>query len=277
MIRKATPAAQVAHAPHAPGPSDFERDLLLRAIEAALDVHDRAQFEAWIEGGLGLLVPHAALAGVELDRQGAVRHAECLHAGPDGEGLAVVQARQLAAAFHAFAELPPTAAARQVGHGGHGGASEPVLPGGGDILLHRARLVSGAALYFVFFDVPQHAEARCRHHLRLLSSHLKMAWTRVFGLPAAGIVVPDGAQGGPITAREREILDWMRQGKSNQEISQILGISPLTLKAHVRKIYRKLDVADREAAVARGLGPALATCTARATGSARPGSAAARD
>ena len=34
-------------------------------------------------------------------------------------------------------------------------------------------------------------------------------------------------------------------GKTNWEISSILGISPLTVKNHVQNILRKLDVQNR--------------------------------
>jgi DNA-binding CsgD family transcriptional regulator len=56
-----------------------------------------------------------------------------------------------------------------------------------------------------------------------------------------------------VTAREVEILQWVRDGKSNQEIGDILAISPLTVKNHVQKILRKLDVQNRAQAVARGI------------------------
>lgn len=47
------------------------------------------------------------------------------------------------------------------------------------------------------------------------------------------------------------MLDWVREGKTNQEIGQILDISPLTVKNHIQKILRKLDVTNRAQAVAR--------------------------
>lgn len=46
---------------------------------------------------------------------------------------------------------------------------------------------------------------------------------------------------------------WIRLGKSNFEIGTILGISPLTVKNHVQKILRKLNVRNRTQAVGRTL------------------------
>jgi DNA-binding NarL/FixJ family response regulator len=57
----------------------------------------------------------------------------------------------------------------------------------------------------------------------------------------------------PITEREREILVWVRDGLSNQQISEKLGISALTVKNHVQKILRKLGAANRAQAVAKAM------------------------
>ena len=45
----------------------------------------------------------------------------------------------------------------------------------------------------------------------------------------------------------------MREGKSNQEIGTILGISPLTVKNHVQKILKKLRVQNRAQAVGKAI------------------------
>jgi len=56
-----------------------------------------------------------------------------------------------------------------------------------------------------------------------------------------------------ITAREREILLWVRNGLSNHQIASKLGISALTVKNHVQKILRKLGAANRAQAVAKAM------------------------
>lgn len=48
-----------------------------------------------------------------------------------------------------------------------------------------------------------------------------------------------------LSKREDEILDWVKQGKSNAEIGSILGISPFTVKNHMRRIFKKLAVNNR--------------------------------
>jgi DNA-binding CsgD family transcriptional regulator len=56
---------------------------------------------------------------------------------------------------------------------------------------------------------------------------------------------------GLITAREIEVLAWVRDGKTNDEIAAILGLSMLTVKNHLRNAMKKLVVRTRGQAVAK--------------------------
>jgi transcriptional regulator EpsA len=69
----------------------------------------------------------------------------------------------------------------------------------------------------------------------------------------AGNSASQPVRGVSITEREREILRWVRDGLSNQQISDQLGISALTVKNHVQKILRKLGAANRAQAVAKAM------------------------
>jgi DNA-binding CsgD family transcriptional regulator len=57
----------------------------------------------------------------------------------------------------------------------------------------------------------------------------------------------------PLSARETEIVGWLREGKSNEEMARILGISALTVKNHLQRIYRLLGVGNCARALARCL------------------------
>ncbi|MGD0278125.1 MAG: autoinducer binding domain-containing protein [Smithella sp.] len=50
--------------------------------------------------------------------------------------------------------------------------------------------------------------------------------------------------------REKEVLNWIKQGKSTWDISLILGISDNTVKYHIKNIFKKLDAVNRIQAVA---------------------------
>jgi len=52
-----------------------------------------------------------------------------------------------------------------------------------------------------------------------------------------------------LTARELEVLLAMAAGRSNSEIAGDLFISELTVKSHIGRIFTKLDLRDRSAAI----------------------------
>lgn len=57
----------------------------------------------------------------------------------------------------------------------------------------------------------------------------------------------------PVTAREREVLNWTARGKSAWEVGEILKISKRTVDEHVQTVLRKLGAANRTHAVAIAL------------------------
>lgn len=56
-----------------------------------------------------------------------------------------------------------------------------------------------------------------------------------------------------LSDREVEVLQYVADGKSNKEIADQLMISEKTVKAHLRSIFRKLEVGDRAQAVAQAM------------------------
>jgi len=56
-----------------------------------------------------------------------------------------------------------------------------------------------------------------------------------------------------LSDREIEVLQHVADGKSNKEVARALTISEKTVKAHLRSIFRKLEVGDRAQAVATAM------------------------
>ena len=54
-----------------------------------------------------------------------------------------------------------------------------------------------------------------------------------------------GSRADTLTAREREVLAGIADGKSNREIARLLRVSEKTVKAHVSAVLAKLGVQDR--------------------------------
>ncbi|AOS61530.1 response regulator [Actinoalloteichus hymeniacidonis] len=75
----------------------------------------------------------------------------------------------------------------------------------------------------------------------------------VLAPPVAALLVNafrqnQGSESAP-SPREREILALIADGRGNQQISRALRISVATVKTHLTRLYAKLGVADRAAAV----------------------------
>jgi DNA-binding NarL/FixJ family response regulator len=71
-----------------------------------------------------------------------------------------------------------------------------------------------------------------------------LAWFSGGGTPGAA-PFPE------LTDREREVLDLVARGLTNQAIAARLVVSDKTVRNHVSNVFAKLHVADRAAAVAR--------------------------
>ncbi|HEV8539872.1 MAG TPA: helix-turn-helix transcriptional regulator [Nitrospiraceae bacterium] len=56
-----------------------------------------------------------------------------------------------------------------------------------------------------------------------------------------------------LTPREAEVLAWVAQGKSNNMIGVILGISHRTVQKHLERTFHKLGVESRTAAATQAL------------------------
>jgi DNA-binding CsgD family transcriptional regulator len=66
----------------------------------------------------------------------------------------------------------------------------------------------------------------------------------------AGPEMSDDAQ---LSPRERDVLHWIVEGKTNREIGIILNISWRTVRLHCERIFRKLNVETRTAAAMRAV------------------------
>jgi DNA-binding CsgD family transcriptional regulator len=147
----------------------------------------------------------------------------------------------------------------------------PVMPGGHVIaMLHVDRYMSGGAvteqdanLLWAFAEAFGYAYermrllSRLRRHAAELAQAGGMPVTAPASLALAGVVepVPRSASiaESPLTAREREVIELVSTGATNQEIAAALVISESTVKSHVKHILRKLGAANRAEAVSRHL------------------------
>ena len=115
-------------------------------------------------------------------------------------------------------------------------------------------LLSGAlragAAGFLLKDSP--AEELIRAVRTVASGHalLDPAVTgRVLDAYRTGSQAGPGVQPDALTSRELDVLRLVGRGLSNGEIAEELVISEVTVKSHIGRIFTKLDLRDRAAAI----------------------------
>ena len=253
-------------------------ECLMRLMEAAPQICRRHQFFVWTQGDLQRWLPHDLMVCGFYDRDARALVFDVfnskplpdevvtqLREPPAGWAMRLVQVWQAARQEPVAVNLGMYAA--QDGTLGallNAGYSEVLLhghcrPGRPDELEslfilartgERSRFDQVAAMGMLLPCVHAAYQRVCVTERQLLAPRV----------PAAH--APAGARPLLITEREREILVYVRDGMSNHEIGERLGISALTVKNHVQKILRKLGAANRAQAVAKAmtldvLGPAM--------------------
>lgn len=68
-------------------------------------------------------------------------------------------------------------------------------------------------------------------------------------VPALDLPFETDAEIQTLTAREKEIVSLVAKGLSNKEISEKLYVSELTVKTHLKNIFKKLNVSSRTQAI----------------------------
>jgi transcriptional regulator EpsA len=232
-------------------------------LDASLRVHARAHFFSWTQGLLQSLIRHELLICTLCHGKPPAFRADGFSmTAPEPSMFSDLYLRDTAVApalLKAWEERRYQPVVIDPGSG--------VLPGGAfarelerigatQLLVHGLHDSEGRAIsLFTFACRPGSVGARQGYLAQLLAPALHAAWVRTqLQRHADGSTAPDKAVGHSVlTVREMDILKWIYVGKSNFEIGAILKISPLTVKNHVQKILRKLNVVNRTQAIGKAL------------------------
>jgi DNA-binding NarL/FixJ family response regulator len=107
--------------------------------------------------------------------------------------------------------------------------------------IHRV-FAAGARSYILKSDLGEHLIAAIRalgQHQHYFTSRISKI---VFARYLDGGSSPDKDQSDSLTAREREILQLLGEGKSNKAVGALLGISIKTVESHRAATMRKLEL-----------------------------------
>ncbi|RFO95780.1 helix-turn-helix transcriptional regulator [Rhodoferax lacus] len=233
---------------------------LATTLESALSVSSRPQFYLWAQGALQGFIPHETLfcAFGDMDKmQFKFEVFSSVARKPDSTGV------------DPATELLPRIVDDWLRHGSQPRlycASSTEQVGRRQLIADLKKLNLGSASahgpgeiqgrfgsFFLFAGLQRPPTQRDAHLLQLFMPYLHMALYRVLGRQtdsgdAAGSEVLPSAM---FSKREIQVLHWVKNGKTNLEISQILEISQPTVKSHVQNIMRKLNVTNRAQAVGK--------------------------
>jgi len=237
-------------------------EALLLNLDAALRVHARPHFFLWAQGLLQSLIRHEVLVCALGSGDAQVLRVDCfatlaLDAGAFGELFQrdAAAAPGLVKAWKERRFQPVECDASDGGMLGAGlFARELQRIGATRLLAHGVCDAAGQVDgFYAFACRPETAGALDGYLAQLSVPSLHAAWLRAQAGAAAGEGARAAHGGSVLTPRETEILRWIYLGKSNFEVGAILKISPLTVKNHVQKILRKLNVVNRTQAVGKAL------------------------
>ncbi|GAA1440854.1 response regulator transcription factor [Nocardiopsis tropica] len=116
----------------------------------------------------------------------------------------------------------------------------------GDIL----RAVEAGATGYLLKDTPR---ADLADAVRAAARGETVLTGRVAGKLLSGMRQRDAPPAAVLSPRETEVLRLAAEGRTNAAIGRALHISQTTVKTHLMRVYDKLGVGDRTAAVSRAI------------------------
>jgi transcriptional regulator EpsA len=230
-------------------------------LDASLRVHARAHFFSWTQGLLQSLIRHELLVCTLCHGKPPAFRADGFSMTTPDPALfsdmflrdtAVAPALLKAWEERRYQPVVVDAAQNTLGSGAF--VREIERLGATQLLVHGVHDADARAVtLFTFACRAGSIGPRQAYLAQLLAPSLHSAWVRT-QLAQRSQAGGDKASGQSVlTVREQDILKWIYLGKSNFEIGAILKISPLTVKNHVQKILRKLNVVNRTQAIGKAL------------------------
>lgn len=229
---------------------------LLKAMSSLTHIISKQDFIAWTRDELQLAFPHGAfIAGVgKIDSLGAVPFELVSSNFPD-EYLNAIRVGNRHYKTPTMQRWLKT---------GQPQLFEPEINGAGiDTQWLRIFKASGLrniaaygicdiagqyASYFSFHQIPGPLGEWHQLQLKIIVPNMHSALLNI--MRRDKVVLDDLTYRSLITPREREVLVWICEGKTSEEIASILGVSCKTIAHHAQSVLEKLEVRNRAQAVA---------------------------
>jgi len=243
-------------------------DRYSRVVTKAIGVRRHFDLLRWLQGDVQHFLPHEIMIAAWGDFSGGLIHHDIVSTLP-GVRTEQAEAEQLVpllrGLFNRWVDLGKAPYACNAGQSGFLLNETSLQCALGDALQGmRSSLVHGISdergrhhCLYVIFSTQSQLDNAAHHAMAVLLPYIDSALRQVAHLPRqkGSTAPPDDAQKNDdchgLSDREIEIMEWVRMGKTNAEIGCILDISFFTVKNHLRRIFKKLDVYSRTQAVSK--------------------------
>lgn len=251
-----------------PDLEDFSRFYVL--IDEVLGVRRHIDLMRWLQGGLQVYLPHDILIAAWGDFHLGVMHYDVVSALPgvrSESAMAESIAPLLTGLFNRWIVQDRRPFSLNVGQDGfawegvatHGPIAE-AMEDMKSALVHGINDQRGRHdCLYVFFSRHPKRRRNESNALKILLPYIDTALRQVDLMPnqyvqkneasSNGLVAADTVESDVLSEREAEIMKWVAMGKTNGEIGSILNVSSFTIKNHMQRIFKKLDVFNRAQAV----------------------------
>jgi len=252
---------------------------LLQAVEESLGISSHLQLLNWLQQGVRPFIPHDIVIAAWGDFSLGLVSYDLVSALPGlrtddlDEGVLHPLVLDFFARWQ-HSNLTPYTAVSSHGFNAHYHSHQE--------LIERLRVMPSALVHgikdqrgrhdclYIFLGPSELGLDRPRGLLRYLLPYVDAAFRQVAHLPEQYLppvgtetVAPPEATPATtdiddastdkfgLSAREHGIMEWVRAGKTNLEIGMILDISAFTVKNHIQRIFKKLNVVNRAQAVSK--------------------------
>ena len=241
-----------------------------RVVTQSVDMRCHFDLLEWLQGDMQQYLPHDILVATWGNfEQGHLRHdvistLDGVRSHDSDNYTITPLMRKLHARWTEFNKKPFSLNARQTGL--LLGDSDLKNAAGDALQTMRSAIALGIVdergshhCIYVGFSTRESFSSVERSAIAVVLPYIDMALRQVSHLPhqnnhrrrLADAIEPVVEPDYNLTEREAEVLHWVARGKTNPEIAMILEISAFTVKNHLQRVFKKLDVCNRAQAVSK--------------------------
>lgn len=121
------------------------------------------------------------------------------------------------------------------------------------LLIFSSILIGLVILLYILFNRIKRRKAVLEEEFELMKEELNTYLLTLPSTPTIQEQAQADSKAGTLTERQHKIVAYLKEGKPNKEIAELLFISENTVKYHIKVIYQQLGVKDRKSLSKAGI------------------------